>query len=241
MQVIPAIDLLDRACVRLHKGDYDQATVYNDNPLSQAKAFADAGFTHIHVVDLNGAKQGEFVNLVHIQEMIHQLGLSVQTGGGIRRFEDAKRLLEAGLSKVICSSMAIQNEADWLRLVQEYPQQSILGLDLKEGQMAFGGWLETASEPPESMVVRMQHQGLQEVLCTDISKDGTLSGTNLDLYVQLKSSFPDLRWIASGGVSGTSDLEALDHAGIDAVVVGKAYYEGYLSLEEMAYWNKDSM
>ena len=144
MQVIPAIDLLDGACVRLHKGDYDQATVYNDHPLSQAKAFADAGFTHIHVVDLNGAKQGEFVNLVHIQEMIHQLGLSVQTGGGIRRFEDAKSLLDAGLSKVICSSMAIQNEAEWLRLVQEYPQQSILCLDLKEGQMAFGGWLETA-------------------------------------------------------------------------------------------------
>ena len=103
--------------------------------------------------------------------------------------------------------------------------------------MAFGGWLETATEAPESMVERMQKQGLQEVLCTDISKDGTLSGTNLDLYVQLKSTFPELRWIASGGVSGVGDLEALHHAGIDAVVVGKAYYEGHLNLEEMAYWN----
>lgn len=237
MHVIPAIDLLDGACVRLHKGNYDQATVYNKDPISQAKIFTEAGFSHIHVVDLNGAKQGEFVNLGHIQEMIHHLGLSVQTGGGIRNFEGAKKLLNAGLSKVICSSMAIQNEADWLRLVQEYPQQSILGLDLKEGQMAFGGWLETATEAPKSMVERMQKQGLQEVLCTDISKDGTLSGTNLDLYVQLKSTFPELRWIASGGVSGVGDLEALHHAGIDAVVVGKAYYEGHLNLEEMAYWN----
>lgn len=237
MHVIPAIDLLDGACVRLHKGDYDQATVYNKDPLHQAKIFTEAGFSHIHLVDLNGAKQGEFVNLGHIQEMIHQLGISVQTGGGIRNFEGAKKLLDAGLSKVICSSMAVKNEADWMQLVREYPQHSILGLDLKNGQMAFGGWLETATEAPESMVERMQKQGLQEVLCTDISKDGTLSGTNLDLYVQLKSTFPELRWIASGGVSGASDLEALHHAGIDAVVVGKAYYEGHLSLEEMAYWN----
>ncbi len=237
MHVIPAIDLLNGACVRLHKGDYDQATIYNKDPLSQAKTFAEAGFTHIHVVDLNGAKQGVFVNLGHIQEMIQQLGLSIQTGGGIRNFEDAKKLLNAGLSKVICSSMAIKNEADWMRLMREYPQHSILGLDLNNGQMAFGGWLETASEDPESMVERMQKQGLQEILCTDITKDGTLSGTNLDLYVQLKNTFPELRWIASGGVSGVSDLKALDHAGIDAVVVGKAYYEGHLSLEEMAYWN----
>ena len=237
MHVIPAIDLLNGDCVRLHKGDYDQATVYNKDPLSQAKTFAKAGFTHIHVVDLNGAKHGEFINLKHIQEMINQLGLSVQTGGGIRHFEDAKKLLDTGLSKVICSSMAIKNEADWMQLVREYPQHSILGLDLKNGQMAFSGWLKTASEAPESMLERMQKEGLREVLCTDISKDGTLSGTNLDLYVQLKNTFPDLRWIASGGVSGVSDLEALHHAGIDAVVVGKAYYEGILNLEEMAYWN----
>ena len=237
MHVIPAIDLLNGDCVRLHKGDYDQATVYNKDPLSQSKTFADGGFSHIHVVDLNGAKHGEFINLKHIQEMIHQLGLSVQAGGGIRHFEDAKKLLDAGLSKVICSSMAIKNEADWMQLVREYPQHSVLGLDLKNGQMAFSGWLERASEAPESMLERMQKEGLQEVLCTDISKDGTLSGTNLDLYVQLKNTFPDLRWIASGGVSGVSDLEALHHAGIDAVVVGKAYYEGILNLEKMAYWN----
>lgn len=237
MHVIPAIDLLDGACVRLHKGDYDQATVYHDHPLEQARIFQEAGFSHIHVVDLNGAKEGRFLNLSHIQAMIQELGLSVQSGGGIRSYQDAQHLLEAGLSKVICSSMAIKNEPDWLRLLDDYPRESILGLDLKDGKMAFSGWLETASESPESLLARMQDEGLQEVLCTDISKDGTLSGTNLELYVHLKAQFPSLRWIASGGVSGADDLKALSQAGIDAVVVGKAYYEGQISLEEMAFWN----
>ncbi len=237
MHVIPAIDLLDGACVRLHKGDYDQATVYHDHPLEQARIFQEAGFSHIHVVDLNGAKEGRFLNLSHIQVMIEELGLSVQSGGGIRSYQDAQHLLEAGLSKVICSSMAIKNEPDWLRLLDDYPHESILGLDLKDGKMAFSGWLETASESPESLLARMQDEGLQEVLCTDISKDGTLSGTNLELYVHLKAQFPSLRCIASGGVSGADDLKALSQAGIDAVVVGKAYYEGHISLEEMAFWN----
>lgn len=233
MQAIPAIDLLNGQCVRLHKGDYNEVTVYNRSPLGQASTFKDAGFDHIHVVDLNGAKEGSFVNLPHIRQIISELNISVQTGGGIRTFKDAEYLLEQGISKVICSSMAIKNEADWLKLLQKYPERTILGMDLKDGKIAYAGWLETASESVKSFVSRMQKKGLQEILCTDISKDGTLSGPNQKLYEELKSEFSEIRLIASGGVSSIDDLLMLDNAGIEAAVVGKAYYEGHITLEDL--------
>lgn len=233
MQVIPAIDLLNGQCVRLHKGSYEEVTVYNESPLGQADEFKKAGFLHIHIVDLNGAKEGHFVNLPHIKQVINELGISVQTGGGIRTFKDAEYLLEQGLSKVICSSMAVKNEPDWLTLLKKYPERTILGMDLKDGQIAYGGWLETASESVDSFVSRMIDHGLQEILCTDISKDGTLSGPNLELYIELKSKFPEIKLIASGGVSSIEDLQNLVVENIDAVVVGKAFYEKKISLQEM--------
>lgn len=233
MTVIPAIDLLNGQCVRLHKGSYQEVTVYHESPLEQARTFKEAGFDHIHIVDLNGAKEGRFVNLPHIKQIIAELGISVQTGGGIRTFEDAEFLLSEGLSKVICSSMAIKNEPDWIKLLEQYPEQTILGMDLKDGQIAYAGWLETAEESVDSFVTRMQVKGLSEILCTDISKDGTLAGPNQKLYEELKSRFPEIRLIASGGVSSLEDLQKLDAAGIDAVVVGKAYYENRISLKEM--------
>lgn len=233
MQVIPAIDLLNGQCVRLHKGSYEEVTMYNDSPLKQAREFVEAGFSHIHIVDLNGAKEGRFVNLPHIKQIIEELGVSVQTGGGIRTFKDADYLLREGLSKVICSSMAIKNEPDWIKLLKQNPTQTILGMDLKDGKIAYSGWLETASESVDSFVSRMKLKGLSEILCTDISKDGTLSGPNFDLYNELKLQFPEIRLIASGGVSSLKDLEQLDKANIEAVVVGKAYYEGRISLDEM--------
>lgn len=238
MQTIPAIDLLNGQAVRLHKGSYQEVTVYDKSPLNQARKFQEAGFEHIHVVDLNGAKEGEFVNLPHIQQIIDELNISVQTGGGIRTFEDVEMLLDAGLSKVICSSMAIKNEPDWVRSLEEYPEQMILGMDLKDGKIAYSGWLETAEETVESFLTRMIDKGLQEVLCTDISKDGTLSGPNFDLYQDLHQNFPQIRLIASGGVSSLEDLHVLDEANIEAVVIGKAYYEGRISLKEMADFNR---
>lgn len=238
MQTIPAIDLLNGQAVRLHKGSYKEVTVYDKSPLNQARKFKEAGFDHIHVVDLNGAKEGAFVNLPHIKEIISELDISVQTGGGIRTFEDVEMLLKAGLSKVICSSMAIKNEKDWLKSLEKYPENMILGMDLKDGKIAYSGWLETAEESVESFLSRMIDNGLQEVLCTDISKDGTLAGPNFDLYQDLHHNFPDIRLIASGGVSSLDDLHKLNDADIQAVVIGKAYYEGRISLEEMAEFNK---
>ncbi len=238
MQTIPAIDLLNGQAVRLHKGSYEEVTVYDESPLNQARKFKEAGFEHIHVVDLNGAKEGKFVNLPHIKEIISELGLSVQTGGGIRTYQDVEMLLDAGLSKVICSSMAIKNEKDWLKTLKEFPDNMIMGMDLKDGKIAYSGWLETAEESVESFLSRMIDQGLQEVLCTDISKDGTLAGPNFELYHDLHKNFPGIRLIASGGVSSLEDLNVLNEADIEAVVIGKAYYEGHISLKEMAEFNR---
>lgn len=234
MNVIPALDLLDGKVVRLQKGDYAKVTVYEDNPVVIAQKFADAGFEHIHVVDLDGAKSGRFENLPHIQRIIDETGLTVQTGGGIRVYDHVRELFEAGLSNVVCSSMAVKNEPDWLRALETWGgERCILGMDLKDGKMAYAGWLETMDEPVEAYLDRMVAEGLQEVLCTDISRDGMLSGSNVDLYSRLMDGFPTLRFIASGGVAGEEDLVQLNALNVHAVVVGRAYLEGYLSLDVM--------
>ena len=233
MQVIPAVDLLNGQAVRLLKGSYEEVTVYHQNPLALASEFKQAGFKHIHIVDLNGAKEGRFINLSHIQGIIKELNISVQSGGGIRTYKDVRALIQVGISKIICSSMAVKNEKDWLKALSEHPDEMILGMDLKDGKIAYAGWLETADESIDSFLSRMIEHGLKEVLCTDISKDGTLSGPNLELYIGLKKRFPEIRLIASGGVSCKQDLIDLDEAGIDAVVVGKAFYENRITLEEM--------
>lgn len=237
MKVIPAIDLLDGKVVRLHQGDYEQATIYNDDPVEEAQKFKEAGFDHIHIVDLNGAKEGKFVNLNHIQKIIDEVGLSVQTGGGIRSFEDASLLLDNGISQIICSSMAVKSPGDWLRVLDIYKDRAILGMDLKNGKVAYGGWLETLDQSLENFLKPMIERGLTTVLSTDISRDGTLEGPNLELYRKLTEQFPDLNFIASGGISDVSDLRALTELNQYGVVVGRAYYEDNLSLEEMQQYN----
>ena len=233
MKVIPAIDLLDGKVVRLHKGDYDEATIYNDNPLNEAKKFKEAGFNHIHIVDLNGAKEGRFVNLKYIKEIINELDLSVQTGGGIRSYSDAKMLLEQQVSNIICSSMAVKSPDKWLQVLEDYGDRAILGMDLKDGKVAYGGWLETLDKSLNDFLQPMIDRGLSTILCTDISKDGTLEGPNLELYQKLSEQFPTLNFIASGGVSGAKDLQALSRQQQYGIVVGRAYYEDNLSLKEM--------
>lgn len=233
MKVIPAIDLLDGDVVRLHKGSYDEVTRYNDDPVDQARTFKEAGFDRIHVVDLNGARKGEFANLPHVQSIIDELGISVQMGGGIRSFESAEKLLEDGVSKIVCSSMSVKSPSDWKRVLQHYPGRAILGLDLKDGKLAYSGWEETSDAPVRDFLQQQVDNGLEEVLCTDISRDGTLEGVNRELYQRLQHQFPDLRFIASGGVSDANDLKGLAHDNLHAVVVGRAYYENKLTLAEM--------
>lgn len=233
MFVIPAIDLLDGKVVRLHKGDYKNATIYNDDPLQEALKFKEAGFSHIHVVDLNGAKEGKFVNLDLIERIIRELDMSVQTGGGIRSYEDASMLLEHGVSNIICSSLAVKYQEEWLKILDDYGDRAILGMDLKNGNVAYAGWLETLDQSLKEFLSPMISRGLSTALCTDISKDGTLEGPNFALYEKLSSQFPDLNFIASGGVASISDIKKLNEQGHYGVVVGRAYYEGNITLEEM--------
>ena len=234
MRIIPAIDLLDGQAVRLQKGDYDKKTLYNINPVEEAAKFKDAGFNHIHVVDLNGAKSGNFENLPIIRKIISDLGLSVQTGGGVRSADDIHLLLDAGLNGIICSSMAVKKPDEWMTAVKSQPGKMILGLDLKDGKMAYGGWLETSDTPIEEFLNPMIEAGLQTVLSTDIARDGMLSGPNVEMYANLQKRFPQLNWIASGGVSSINDLQKLKEHQLHGVVVGKAYYEGRIRLDEMA-------
>lgn len=238
MKIIPAIDLLDGQVVRLQKGDYSKKTVYNHSARDEAAKFKAAGFSHIHVVDLNGAKSGKFENLPIIKSIINEIGLSVQTGGGVRSREDIDTLLDAGLSGIICSSMVVKKPDDWLQAISDHPDQMILGLDLKDGKLAFGGWLETSDKPIEDFLNPMIEAGLQTVLSTDIARDGMLSGPNFEMYKDLQNRFHDVNWIASGGVSKLDDLVRVNAIGMYGVVVGKAYYEGHIRLDEMMNLNR---
>ncbi len=233
MNVIPAIDLLNGKVVRLRKGRYSEVTVYSEDPLEEAESFREAGFSNIHVVDLNGAREGHFSNLPHLERIVRQTGLSVQAGGGVRTLEDARRLLEAGVSRVICGSLPVKKPDEWYRFLDESPGGAILGMDLKEGRVAYEGWEETTDRSIDDFLAPMLDRGLRNILCTDISRDGTLEGPNVEMYRELQERYPAVSFIASGGVGSSGDLAALREGGLAGVVVGRAYYEGVLSLEEM--------
>lgn len=237
MNVIPAIDLLDGNVVRLKKGDYTQVTVYERDPVALARRFADAGFRHIHIVDLNGARDGGFFHLDTIRRMMDETGLSVQVGGGIRTSSQIDELFDAGISQVVSGSMAVNDPETWLRTLDAHGPKCIFGMDLKDGKAAVGGWLETSDAPLDSLLGPMVAHGLKTVLCTDISRDGMLSGANHDLYAELMSAWPQLRFIASGGVAGEDDLKRLEQRGVFGVVVGRAYFEGALDLSTMSRYH----
>lgn len=235
INVIPAIDLFNGNVVRLQKGDYNKETQYEQNPLEQARIYQEAGFKHLHIVDLNGAREGEFKNLGLIKEIIDKTGLSIQSGGGIRTFQDCETLFEAGISKIVCSSMVVKNEPDWIKALETFGgEKCILGLDIKDGKMAYGGWLETSDQSITDFLEKYVEMGLTTILSTDISRDGMLSGVNIGMYRTIQEEFPKLNIIASGGVASVRDIEELDRENFYAVVVGRAYYEGHISLEEMS-------
>lgn len=238
MILIPAIDILDGKVVRLRKGEYDDVTVYPLKPLEQAMVYRDAGFRRMHIVDLNGAREGKFVNLPIVSEIVAQTGMQVQTGGGIRNIADIEHLLDAGLQAVVVSSMAVKSPEEWLKALTLWgSERCILGLDLKDGKMAYAGWTQTSDVPIHSFLEPMMDAGLRQVLCTDIGRDGMLVGANVEMYRELQKQFPQLDFIASGGVSGKANLEELSQAGLYACVVGRAYYEGRVSLQEMVEVN----
>jgi phosphoribosylformimino-5-aminoimidazole carboxamide ribotide isomerase len=234
IELVPAIDIIDGKCVRLTKGDYDQKTVYRDSPADVAKEFEDLGFNRLHVVDLDGAKSKHIVNDKVLREITTRTRLTVDFGGGIKTDDDLEKAFEAGASMVTVGSVAVTRPDLFEGWLQKYgADRMILGADVRNGLISINGWKEDSDEALLPFLKKYVAMGVKNVLCTEISKDGTLSGPAIELYKQVMTAYPQLHLIASGGVSSKEDIEALDHAGIPAVVFGKAIYEGKINLKEL--------
>jgi phosphoribosylformimino-5-aminoimidazole carboxamide ribotide isomerase len=234
IELIPAIDIIDGKCVRLTKGDYDQKTVYSDSPAKMAKSFETLGFQRLHVVDLDGAKSKHIVNDQVLKAITTETNLIVDFGGGIKTDEDIEKAFEAGASMVTIGSIAVTNPDLFMGWLEKYgAERLILGADVRQGKISINGWKEDSTEDLLPFLRKYIDAGVKNVLCTEISKDGTLSGPAIDLYKEVMDAYPGLHLIASGGVSSKADIEALDAAGIPAVVFGKAIYEGRIDLRTL--------
>jgi phosphoribosylformimino-5-aminoimidazole carboxamide ribotide isomerase len=229
--IFPAIDLFEGKAVRLYKGDYAQMTVYNENPLSVAKDFAAAGATHLHVVDLEGARSGETSNLDTVAALAASSGLFTEVGGGIRSMEVVERYLNAGVHRVILGTAAVNDEAFLKEALARYGERIAVGVDIKDGFVAIKGWTEKSSLDALEFCAKMEALGVKTIICTDISKDGAMKGTNHELYRTLSQRF-GVQIIASGGVSSIEDVKKLAALDIYGAIIGKAYYTGAISLAQ---------
>ena len=231
MLIYPAIDIISGRAVRLFKGDYSKMTVYNENPEEVALDFLNSGATHIHLVDLEGAKSGETPNIDTVMKIKKATGLFCEIGGGIRSMEVIDRYISAGVDRVILGTAAVTNEGFVEKAVQKYGEKIAVGIDIKDGLVAIKGWTETCDVGAFEFCEKMQKIGVKTVICTDISKDGAMQGTNHQLYRELSEKF-SLNIIASGGVSSIEDVEKLASLNLHGAIVGKAYYTGAISLKE---------
>ena len=235
MRIIPAIDIIDGKCVRLSQGDYAQKTVYNENPLEVAKQFEDAGLKYLHLVDLDGAKAKKVVNWQVLGSITSQTDLYVDFGGGIRTKEDVKTVLNAGAKQITAGSIAVKERERVLQWMAEFgAEKIILGADAKNGRIATHGWLDDSGLDVIEFISDYQKEGIDYVVCTDISKDGMLQGPSIDLYKQILQANSGLKLIASGGVSSLEDLINLKGIGCEAAIVGKAIYEGKVTLKGLS-------
>jgi len=236
IELIPAIDIIDGKCVRLTKGDYDQKTVYGE-PLEMALEFERIGFKRLHVVDLDGAKSKHIVNDGVLKAITTETSLTVDFGGGIKTDEDLEKAFEAGASMVTVGSIAVTKPDLFMGWLEKYgAERMILGADVRHGKISINGWKEDSTEDLLPFLRKYIDAGVRNVLCTEISKDGTLAGPAIDLYKQVMDTYPELHLIASGGVSSIDDIKALEAAGIPAVVFGKAIYEGKINLKALWDW-----
>ncbi len=234
IELIPAIDIIDGKCVRLTKGDYNQKTVYNDSPADVARQFEDMGFKRLHVVDLDGAKSKHIVNDHVLKAITDATNLKVDFGGGLKTDDDLKKAFEAGASMVTIGSIAVTKPELFLSWLEEYgADKLILGADVRNGKISINGWKEDSAEELLPFLKQYVDHGVKNVLCTEISKDGTLQGPAIELYRQIMDAYPTLHLIASGGVGCTNDIHNLNDSGIPAVVFGKAFYEGKINIEEL--------
>ena len=237
IQLIPAIDIINGQCVRLTKGDYLQKTIYGDSPAQMAKQFEQIGFKRLHVVDLDGAKSKHIVNETALQAITSETALTVDFGGGIKTEEDIEKAFQAGADMVTIGSIAVQQPDLCYHWLEKYgADRIILGADVRNGKISINGWKEDSEEDLLPFLQKHVEHGVRYVLCTEISKDGTLAGPAIELYKDIMQAYPQLHLIASGGVSCIDDIKALDAAGIPAVVFGKAIYEGKINLKELWDW-----
>ena len=231
MLIFPAIDLYDKKAVRLFKGDYNQMTIYSENPLDVAKSFKAAGAEYIHMVDLEGAKDGTTPNFDIVASVAKESGLKVEIGGGIRNEETVKKYIDAGVMRVILGTAALNDRQFLESVCKKYGDKIAVGADLKDGQVAVKGWLETSNVSGMDFLSQMESLGVKTVICTDISRDGAMRGTNRELYRELSEKF-SMDIVASGGVSTLDDVKALREMDLYGAIVGKAIYTGDIDLSQ---------
>ena len=231
MNIFPAIDIIDSKAVRLLKGDYNKKTVYNDEPLNVVKDFKKAGAQYLHLVDLDGAKSGNTDNIDTVKKIVNEGGLFVEVGGGIRNIETVDKYFDIGVNRVIIGTAAVTNQDFLVKALEKYDDRIAVGVDIKDGFVAIKGWLEKSKYSLFEFCQMMQEFGVKYLICTDISKDGAMRGTNLDLYRQLALRYK-MNITASGGVSSISDIENLRKLDLYGAIIGKAYYSGAINLSE---------
>jgi len=235
VEIIPALDIIDGKCVRLTQGDYSQKKIYNEHPLEVARAFGDAGLQRLHLVDLDGAKAGAVKNWKVLETLAGKTSLVIDFGGGIKRKEDLEIVFNSGAALATIGSLAVKAPEVFVQWLQEYgADRFFLGADVKDEKITVGGWLETTDKWVYDFIEDYIQKGIRQVFCTDVSKDGLLQGPSLDLYRNIAGKFPQLHFIASGGVSELDDIHRLEEIGCKGVIIGKAIYEGRITLQELS-------
>jgi len=235
VEIIPAIDIIDGKCVRLTQGDYQQKKIYNEHPLEVAKQFEAVGLNRLHLVDLDGAKAGAVKNWKVLDAIASKTKLIIDFGGGIKKEDDVKIVFDSGAAFATIGSLAVKDEKTFVEWLKQYgAAKFLLGADVKNEKIAVGGWLETTDIWIYDFMDKYIGHGVKQIFCTDVSKDGLLEGPSMDLYRNIIDKFPELHFIASGGVSSMKDLEELKRIGCKGAIVGKAIYEGIIKIEELS-------
>jgi phosphoribosylformimino-5-aminoimidazole carboxamide ribotide isomerase len=233
IEIIPAIDIIDGKCVRLSQGDYGRKKEYGD-PLEMAKSFEAHGIRRLHLVDLDGAREKRLVNYRILEQIATRTGLVIDAGGGLRTLEDVRVAFESGANMLTGGSIAVKDRKEFTGWLTAYgPERIILGADFKEGKIAVSGWFEETTLDLMEFISSYRKEGIRMAICTDIQRDGMLEGPSMETYKKLKEEHKGLHLIASGGISGMKDIEELEEAGIEGVILGKAIYEGKISLETL--------
>lgn len=234
MRIIPAIDIIDGKCVRLSKGDYDTKIIYNENPLEVAKSFEAHGIEYLHLVDLDGAKSSKIVNYKILEQIATRTSLKIDFGGGLKSDDDLRIAFESGANQITGGSIAVKNKAIFEKWISEYGSDKIiLGADAKDEKIAVSGWLEDSNEDLIPFIQNYQTKGIQYVICTDIAKDGMLEGPSFDLYGKILNEAKGIKLIASGGISTFDELPKLAELGCEGTIIGKAIYEGRITLKQL--------